>query len=101
MLFWGFLGQTKMMRRCARERGVEEVQKSGGGVPYGVRIDVLQWRRLRIPASNSGSLGAQSEEREGEEWRGRCGGLIGVVGELFPLQINEGEWGVIGGVGYQ
>jgi hypothetical protein len=33
----------------------------------------------RRPASNSGSLGAQSGEGEGEEWRGRCGGLIGAA----------------------
>jgi hypothetical protein len=76
------------------------MQKPGGGVPCGVGIGVIQWRRLRTPARNSGSLGAQSEEREGEEWIGRGGGLIGVVGEPFLLRINEGEWGGIGGFGY-
>jgi hypothetical protein len=35
------------------------------------------------------------------KWRGGRGLLIGVVGEPFPLRINKGEWGVIGGVGYQ
>jgi hypothetical protein len=35
------------------------------------------------------------------EMERRQGLLIGVVGEPFPLRINEGEWGVIGGVGYQ
>jgi hypothetical protein len=69
MSFWGFLGKTKTMRRCARERGVEEVQKSGGGVPYGVRIDDEGRRGLQTLAINFAGLAASRAGGEKGDWR--------------------------------
>jgi hypothetical protein len=95
--FW----QNKGMRRGGREREERNNRWEEMGTSHRVGIGDLQCQYCGAPARNSGSLGAQSEEREGEEWRGRGGGLIGVVGEPFLLRINEGEWGGIGGFGYQ
>jgi hypothetical protein len=81
MPFWGFLGQTKMMRRCARERGVKEVQKSGGGVPYGVGIDDERRQSCGPPMRNQSGLAAQSAAERKGKWRGE--------GELY---IGTG-WG--------
>jgi hypothetical protein len=92
--------QEKMSGGCAASRedlGEEGLPEVTGGSEFGRRSLQMPWR----PASNSSSLGAQSWEREGEEWRGRGGGLIGMVGEPFLLRFNDGERGVVGGVGYQ
>jgi hypothetical protein len=77
MPFWGFLGQTKMMRRCARERGVEEVQQSGGGVPYGVGIERKRPQVSGSPARNLGSLAASLVKLGEGKGRGGRGLLIG------------------------
>jgi hypothetical protein len=50
-----------MMRRCTRERGVGEVQKSGGGEPYGVGIE-----------KNCGGC-CNLRQPGGTIWRGRKG----------------------------
>jgi hypothetical protein len=54
------------------------------GLTGGVGIGRKCLQMSRVSASNSSSLGAQSGEREGEEWRGRCGGFIaaGLDGQL-------------------
>jgi hypothetical protein len=79
MPFWGFLGQTKMMRRCARERGVKEVQKSGSGVPYGIEIDDKGRWHPQAPMRNFlGLVASQTGGRKGDGG-GECGLLIGVA----------------------
>jgi hypothetical protein len=66
-----------------------------------VGIDGKERQQWRIPVSYSGAAWRRGGGKLEGKWRGGRGLLIGLVGEPFPLRINEGEWGVIGGVGYQ
>jgi hypothetical protein len=73
----------------------------GGGVPA-VR------RNRQITVAVAAYSGEGFRQPGGADWRGIRGeserrrwAFIGVAGAPFLLRINEGEWGVVDGVGYQ
>jgi hypothetical protein len=83
--------QGKKFRRKGRGLAYPGSSKSSG----------LGRRYLRSPARDFAGLAASRVREEKGKRRGERGLLIGMVGEPFPLRINKGEWGVIGGIGCQ